>query len=613
MLKPRGRPTAKAGPAAADIGRLVRTVVQLSPGQGVQRARLRLQRMALRRELPLARRWLLSGPDPGSAVGWPAEFTPLDAACWRDGAQTAVTGDGAGRAGLRGGEISLLGHTRAVAPADGAGLANWPAANWEPAGAPLLWCFHLHYWDWAWVLVGGERPRQAQALFTAIWQSWHTSVRPGLGTAWHPYPASLRAWSFCGIYRALAEGTEIEGAFRAQLSAQAGFIRRNLETDVGGNHLIKNLKALAGLAVFFADDGLLARTLGRLRRQLAVQVLPDGGHYERTPAYHCQVLGDLIDIAGLLRAAGRDGPPGLADTIEAMRRWLGLVLTPAGELPLLNDGFPVSPAALAALEPGVPPAGPLHLLPDTGLARAAVGGWHLLADVGLPCPRELPAHAHADTLSCLVHVDNEPLLIDTGTSTYAPGQARARERSTAAHNTVEVDRHDSTEVWGVFRAGRRARVLSLSAGAGAGAVTVEAAHDGYRGLRGRPRHHRRWTLRAGELRVDDTVTGQGRHRVTVRWQLAPGARLRLIPGGAEVTTRSGQFTVTATTTATTTTTATALETAGGGLALAVALSEVSAGFGRTVPAPVLSCDLHPELPVRIATVWRRSEPHQESR
>ena len=38
----------------------------------------------------------------------------------------------------------------------------------------------------------------------------------------------------------------------------AGFLRRNLETDVGGNHLIKNLKALAGLAVFFGDDALLA-------------------------------------------------------------------------------------------------------------------------------------------------------------------------------------------------------------------------------------------------------------------------------------------------------------------------------------------------------------------
>ena len=134
-----------------------------------------------------------------------------------------------------------------------------------------------------------------------------------------------------------------------------------------------------------------------------------------------------------------------------MRGWLGAVLTPQGGVPLLNDGFPVSPELLAGIAPAAPPAGSLHVLPDTGLARATAGGWHVLADIGAPCPRELPAHAHADSLSCVVHVDGEPLLIDTGTSTYAPGAVRDRERSTAAHNTLEVDRSDSTEVWGAFR------------------------------------------------------------------------------------------------------------------------------------------------------------------
>ena len=315
---------------------------------------------------------------------------------------------------------------------------------------------------------------------------------------------------------------------RAELAAHAGFLRRNLETDVGGNHLIKNLKALVGLAVFFGDDRLLSRALGRLRRQLLVQVLPDGGHYERAPAYHCQVLGDLVDIGRLLRAVGCDDQAGLPEKIAAMRRWLGLVLSPGGDVPLLNDGFPVSRKLLAELAPAPPPGRPLQVLPDTGLARAAAGGWQLLADIGPPCPRELPAHAHADTLSCLVHVDGVPLLIDTGTSTYAAGAVRDRERSTSAHNTLEVGGRDSTEIWGAFRAGRRARVRDVRARVDRGTVTVEAAHDGYRNLPG-PLHRRRWALRAGELRVDDTVTGAGRHRIVLRWHLAPGSRLRLDP------------------------------------------------------------------------------------
>ena len=120
---------------------------------------------------------------------------------------------------------------------------------------------------------------------------------------------------------------------------------------MGGNHLIKGLKALAGLGLFLRDERLLARALERLTAQLAVQALPDGGHYERAPAYRCQVLADLMDVSSLLSAAGRAPAPRLTLAIAQMRRWLGAVLDPDGEVPLLNDGYPVPRAVVAALQP----------------------------------------------------------------------------------------------------------------------------------------------------------------------------------------------------------------------------------------------------------------------
>jgi len=574
--------------STADLGRLSRTVIQLRPAQVGQRARLRAQRMALEHSVPLAARWLLSGQDPAAGTGWPSGFTPLDARLWRGG-QDGIA--------LRAGELCLIGASRVIADVGEGGTASWASADWEAADAPLLWRYHLYYWDWAWALAGKQRDPDAQALFTAIWQSWRSAVVPGRGPAWHPYPAALRAWSFCGIYRDLVQGGPVEGPFRRELAAHVGFLRRSLEMDVGGNHLIKNLKALAGLAVFFGDHALLTTAISRVRRQIAVQVLPDGGHYERAPAYHCQVLGDLIDLVGLLRAAGHGEPAWLVEALAAMRCWLGSVLTPDGEVPLLNDGFPVSREQLGAMRPAGPPSGSLHVLPDTGLVRATAGRWHLLADIGLPCPRELPAHAHADTLGCLLHIDSEPLLIDTGTSRYEAGAVRDHERSTAAHNTLEVDGTDSTEVWGAFRAGRRARVTRASAATAEDVVTIEAVHDGYRHLPGRPTHHRRWRLSADELRVDDTVTGRGRHRITVRWHLAPDTQLRLVPGGAVVTAKTGDVDV--------------IISATGELDLTAEMAEVSGGFGRTVTAPVLTCVLRCDLPVRIATAWRQSNPHPQ--
>jgi uncharacterized heparinase superfamily protein len=275
-----------------------------------------------------------------------------------------------------------------------------------------------------------------------------------------------------------------------------------------------------------------------------------------------------------------------------MRRWLGAVLTPEGAIPLLNDGYPVPGPLLAALRPLPPPSAPLTLLADTGLARATAGDWHLLADVGAPCPADLPAHAHADTLSCLLHLAGVPLLADTATSTYAAGRARDYERSTAAHNTLEVDGADSTEVWGAFRAGRRARVTGLATARHGGAVTITAAHDGYRHLPGRPAHRRTWTLDAGGLRTDDEVTGAGRHRVAVRWHLDPRCTARACGGGVVVTSPAGDVAVTV--------------AASAPVRLDVQRARVAAGFDRTVPAAVLTCRMETDLPATITTWWRRS-------
>jgi uncharacterized heparinase superfamily protein len=559
----------------ADLAMLGRTVVRLRPGQVAHRVRLRTQQAGLLR-FPEAGRRVLSGPDPSTATGWPDVFRPLDALTpsrWPCLPEVQV------------GKIRLLGQLRQLGDAPG----------WDHADAPRLWRFHLHYWDWVWGLAADPDRLAARALFARLWRSWQASAKFGVGDAWHPYPAALRAWSWCGLHRDLAAGSDIETDFVAGLAAHAGFLRRHLEYDVGGNHLIKGLKALVGLAVFFADERLLRLATRRLTRQLAKQILADGGHYERAPAYHCQVLADLVDVADLLRAAGQAPVGEITAAANRMRDWLGAVLTPDGQVPLLNDGYPVDRQLLAALRPGpdpVTPASPVLVLPETGLVRALVGGWHLLADVGPPCPPSLPAHAHADTFGCLVHVGHVPLLIDTGTSTYELGTVRCHERSTAAHSTVQVDGADSTEVWGVFRAGRRARVSGLTVHTGPSGITCGAVHDGFRCLPGRPMHHRRWSLTSADLQVEDLITGRGQHQVVIRWFLAVGTAVSAADGMALVTSPAGTFSVTITATAP--------------VLLTAETGPVAAGFGSTADASVLTCRINATLPLRATTVWSRT-------
>src|SRR5690606_5224257 len=105
-----------------------------------------------------------------------------------------------------------------------------------------------------------------------------------------------------------------------------------------------------------------------------------------------------------------------------------------------------------------------RLLPASGYARMAAGAAVLLADVAPVGPDHLPGHAHADTLSFELSLNGRRVLVNGGTSTYENDAERLRQRGTASHNTVVVDGHDSSEVWGAFRVARRARVKDVEFG-----------------------------------------------------------------------------------------------------------------------------------------------------
>jgi uncharacterized heparinase superfamily protein len=478
------------------VGLWARTVAHLRPSQAAHRLRLRARR-AIDPWWP-GRPLRLGGAGPARATdpGWPAEFRALESRL-----------DHGDAAEVASGRFCMLGEERSLGE----------PADWRQADAPRLWRFCLHYFEWSWALAALDDRPVARESFARLWRSWQQRVSLRNRDAWAPYVVSLRAWVLCDIFGALVAGSSIQAEFVTALHHHARFVRSHLEFDVGGNHLVKNLKALVGLGVFLGDPELVALGRRHLARQLTVQILADGGHFERSPSYHCQVLGDLLDVEELLRTAGEPPMPELHAVIGRMQHWLGTMLGPDGEVPLLNDAVAVGAARLGLLSPQPPAAERLHVLAPSGYVvvrpdpRA-----QLVVDVGDPCPDELPAHAHADCLSFELWVDGRLIIADTGTSTYEPGARRAYERSTAAHNTVEVDGVDQTEVWGTFRAARRARGTLLTAYDDGAAVTVVASHNGYRRLPGSPVHRRRWVVSSGKLEIDDTVEGAGAHALVSR-------------------------------------------------------------------------------------------------
>jgi uncharacterized heparinase superfamily protein len=241
--------------------------------------------------------------------------------------------------------------------------------------------------------------------------------------------------------------------------------------------------------------------------------------------YHLLVLADLL--AALFPAGRRELPVSvhLAAAVRRMQSVAATLVHPDREIPLFNDsviGEAPRPAELVG--PSTDPAG--ACLQSTGYALLRSGDGVLIADCGAPGPDDLPAHVHADALSFELSVGNQRVLVDGGVFDYTAGPLRDRLRGTASHNTVTVDGQDQSEVWGVFRVGRRARVALLRCSE----VLLVTSHDGYARLG--VRHERRIDAVDGVgWRVLDTLAGRGSHCAEARLRLHPALHWRAAPSG----------------------------------------------------------------------------------
>lgn len=432
--------------------------------------------------------------------------------------------------------------------------------GWNAPSLPLLWRYNQHYFDDLCAQAAEHRNAWHRALITR----WVAENPPGRGTAWAPYPTSLRIVNWVKAWCAVPGVPPPDLTWIQSLAVQARWLTQCLEWHLLGNHLFANAKALVLAGLFFEGaeaDAWLEEGTRILSRELPEQILLDGGHFERTPMYHALALEDVLDLLNALQAYGLPQTVALqgalAEHVPPMLKWLRTMMRPDGTLVRFNDCADGIAPDTCELEryakdlgfecgssPIDPPAGTSAVavshLAHSGYVRLEGYGasvWLDLAPIG---PDYLPGHAHADTLSFELAVAGKPIVVNRGTSEYGEGPRRQLERGTSAHSTLEVAGHDSSEVWAGFRVGRRARVSGVRVQPTADGVKALAQHDGYSHLPGRPVHQREWMWGQGaQLHVLDEVHAQPAFRAwaatqaptVVRFHVAPGLVLADAGGG----------------------------------------------------------------------------------
>jgi uncharacterized heparinase superfamily protein len=406
------------------------------------------------------------------------------------------------------------------------------APGWNRPDAAKLWLYNLHYFD----DLRAESAAGRLPWHRDLLARWIAENPPSAGNGWEPYPASLRIVNW--IAWALA-GNDLGAAALQSLAVQVRVLGATLEYHLLGNHLLANAKALVFAGCFFSGDeaeGWLRTGLDLLDAEFAEQILDDGAHFELSPMYHAVILEDVLDLIQLSELfpaqIGAKGEPWRALGTR-MLAWLDAMSHPDGEISFFNDaafGIARAHQELATYGTWFGVALPretsaLRRLSASGYARLQSGPFSVIFDAAEIGPSYLPGHGHADVLSLEVSLDGRRLLTNGGTSSYDVGKVRAEERSTAAHATLGIDEHNSSEVWSSFRVGRRAHPFDVGVAEEGEALSVAASHDGYRWLPGKPVHRRRVVLSPASLSIQDSVTGDGDHAVVARFPLHPSVTI----------------------------------------------------------------------------------------
>jgi hypothetical protein len=344
---------------------------------------------------------------------------------------------------------------------------------------------HLVTLAQAWQLTG--RPEFVREIEAQL-EGWWGQNPYGYGINWaSALEVAFRALSWIWVFHLAGD------------AMSDGFRRRLLDSlYVHGRHISGNLSVyfspnthLLGEAVALHAIGVLFPGFPRARRwrreggdmvraQMRAQIQADGSHFEHSSYYHVYAL-DML----MFSAAIEQMPADYLEGLQRMAEYLDALLGPQRRLPFFGDddgGRFFHPfgqrdrfgcGSLAAFggsakmreehaEVGawgladrslgqVPTARSSRFFENSGIAVIENGDMHLVADAG-PFGYGRAGHSHSDTLSFVLRLGEEDLLIDAGTYTYV-GSAQWRNwfRGSAAHNTVRIDGMDQATPEGPFR------------------------------------------------------------------------------------------------------------------------------------------------------------------
>jgi uncharacterized heparinase superfamily protein len=292
---------------------------------------------------------------------------------------------------------------------------------------------------------------------------------------------------------------------------------------------------------FPGGDAALGLACDLLQRQIAAEILPDGGHASRNPSAQLHILRHLVDIRNIFELADIRLPAAIGTAMASMIPALKFYRHGDGGLALFHGAAEESSLLIdAVLTQATMRGRVLRRLTETGYERLVAGRSLLFVDAAAPPTPALGENGHAGLLSFEFSHGRERIITNCGAmpadSPHCSARWRAACAATAAHSTMTLA---DTNACDIDSDGGVAGIVNAMAQRfeEGGAHGIEMSHDGYRSRFGQT-HHRILRLSgdgevlSGKDILQATTAGRGEgHDFALRWHLHPGVQASLSQGG----------------------------------------------------------------------------------
>ncbi len=424
---------------------------------------------------------------------------------------------------------------------------------WSPPGVSEACLEEIHGFAWINDLhaIGSDAARRSARALVADWINTHKRWSP---IAWRADLTGVRiaAWLGRHDFFCASADEDFRARFFASLYRQTRHLSRVAAWETRGAGKILAIKGLIYTGLCLPDgQRYLAKGLKLLDKEIARQILADGGHYERSPQLQLAVLQHFIDIRATFIAAQREVPAALQSAIDRMAPMLRFFRHGDGGLVLFNDSTEGERWLLDMVLTRADAQGkPLTSSPHSGFQRLNANRTLVIMESGAAVRGVPETHTHAGTLSFEMSIGKERLIVNCGAHVAGNSTWWRAQRTTAAHSTLTLGDTSSTEFSKNGRLGRRPENVTCRRDENGGNIWIEASHDGYEEIFNII-HRRRLYLAAGgeDFRGEDVLIATAdassftaNRPFTVRFHLHPGVRASLLHNRSAVLLRlpSGQ-------------------------------------------------------------------------